>query len=72
MQKPQPLDTAISAYAWESRFACPLQDEAVEDEDVAAERVRIASGGAASDSLCLKNLRKVYGSGAGAKVGLFC
>lgn len=51
---------------------CLLQEEDVEDEDVAAERARVASGGAASDSLCLKNLRKVYGSGAAAKVGFSC
>lgn len=40
-----------------------------EDEDVAAERARVGSTGAATDSLCLLNLRKVYGSGPDAKVG---
>ena len=31
-----------------------------EDDDVAGERERITSGGARGDSLCLRNLRKVY------------
>ena len=43
--------------------------EVEEDVDVAAERARVDSGRAASDSLCLKNLRKAYGSRATAKVG---
>ena len=42
--------------------------EMEEDEDVAAERARVGSTGAATDSLCLLNLRKVYGSGPEAKV----
>ena len=33
---------------------------AADDEDVAAERERVKSGGASSDSLCLCSLRKVY------------
>lgn len=37
------------------------EDESVqEDVDVAEERRRVMSRGAASDSLCLRNLRKVY------------
>jgi hypothetical protein len=60
-------------WAAEARWSVRrLQEGAGEDEDVAAERARVASGGAASDSLCLRNLRKVYGSGAGAKVGFPC
>lgn len=61
-------------YSWPEVFrllqAAGESDEAEEeDADVAAERARVASGAAASDSLCLRDLRKVYGSGAAAKVG---
>ena len=35
---------------------------------MAVERARVGSAGAAADSLCLLNLRKVYGSGPHAKV----
>ena len=61
----------MSAGSSEEGLAFSEKVDPAVDGDVAAEQARVQAGGAAGDTICLRNLRKVYGAQgkASSKVG---
>ena len=52
----------MSAGSSEEGLAFSEKVDSAVDADVAAEQARVQGGGAADDTICLRNLRKVYGA----------
>ena len=61
----------MSAGSSEEGLALSEKVDSAVDGDVAIEQARVQAGGAAGDTICLRNLRKVYGAQgkAHSKVG---